>query len=41
MRLRAEYEHYGFVNNLNRFQKMWCVDGAVCSLGGTKLLICL
>lgn len=38
-RLRAEYEYYTVVHNLGMFQRMWCVDRAVCSLRGTKLLI--
>lgn len=27
--LRAEYEYYGGVNNLDMFQRVWCVAGAV------------
>lgn len=37
--LRGEYEYYYFVNDFDMFQKIWCVDRAVCSSRGTDLVI--
>ena len=39
--LMTEYEYCVFSNNLDIFQRMWCVDGTVCGLMGTKVVIWL
>lgn len=40
-RLLAEFESYSFVNDPDVFQRVRCVDGAVCSLRETERIICL
>ena len=39
--LWAEFEHYTFVDDPDVFQKVWFIDGAVCSWRGTELVFCL
>ena len=39
--LRAEWEYYRLVCNLDAFQRIWGIDGAVCRLCEGKLFICV
>ncbi len=39
-RLKAEFEYYVFVNDLNKFQSLRCMDWTVCYLKEAELVIC-
>ena len=41
-RLKAEYAYYSLVNDFVGFQKVWCTDGDVCTVGEEEgICICI
>lgn len=39
--LRVEHTYFLLINDFDEFERVWCLGGAICTIGGDGLNVCL